>query len=87
MRSFILVLILASFLALATSNPLEPVPCQHHEMFLQCGTACPDTCETIRSTEPRICPAICISGCFCQEDYVRNAENQCILRAECDSLG
>ncbi|XP_053686650.1 serine protease inhibitor swm-1-like [Sabethes cyaneus] len=57
--------------------------CGRHEVFLECGSACPETCDTINSDEILICVPMCVSGCFCRKGFVRNAEGQCIRRWKC----
>lgn len=47
-----------------------------NEEFNSCGSACPSTC----TDRVRVCPAVCVSGCFCRPGYVRN--NGVCVRAE-----
>lgn len=55
--------------------------CGEHEEYISCGSACQATCD-----EPIIssCIEICVPGCFCEEDYIREKEDgKCIRRSEC----
>lgn len=56
-----------------------------NEVFSECGSACPETCDSIAKdgSEPRICTANCVIGCTCREGYVRNGEGECVLPEEC----
>ncbi|XP_026732934.1 mucin-5B-like isoform X2 [Trichoplusia ni] len=54
--------------------------CPANEEYQSCGT-CTRTCE---NPNP-ICPAQCISGCFCIEGRVRNREGKCVRPDQCPS--
>ena len=53
-----------------------------HEVYKQCGTSCPDTCQNLG--QPRRCPTVCRSGCFCRPAYVRSRlGGPCVHRDTC----
>ncbi|KAL1243852.1 Cysteine-rich venom protein [Trichinella spiralis] len=53
--------------------------CGPNEIYKQCGTACPATCE-----EPNpSCSLICASGCFCLDGLVRARDGKCVKLEEC----
>nr|XP_054765345.1 zonadhesin-like [Lytechinus pictus] len=58
--------------------------CGANEVFDNCGTACPKTCDNRNELIP--CTKNCVVGCFCEEGYVRESVNgPCILETECTS--
>ncbi|CAF1154525.1 unnamed protein product [Rotaria sordida] len=61
---------------------LEP-----NEIYETCGTACPTTCEDVINLNPdKLCTLQCVSGCFCQEGFVRESEtptSRCVKAEEC----
>ncbi|KFM77647.1 Zonadhesin, partial [Stegodyphus mimosarum] len=56
--------------------------CGKHEVYKQCGSACPPTCANQGRVQS--CTQQCISGCFCKDGFVRNSEGQCIKPEECE---
>ncbi|KAG5675387.1 hypothetical protein PVAND_005295 [Polypedilum vanderplanki] len=50
-----------------------------NEVYTRCGTACPERCDFV----PTLCTYQCVIGCSCKRGYVRDANNNCILREEC----
>nr|WIM01413.1 zonadhesin-like protein 2B [Limnephilus flavicornis] len=52
-----------------------------YETFNFCGTACPKTCDN--KDKNIACILLCVKGCFCQEGYVRDKNNKCILPKDC----
>ncbi|PRD33210.1 UNVERIFIED_CONTAM: Vwf [Trichonephila clavipes] len=55
--------------------------CGDNEVFKECGTACPATCNNRTTSRP--CPAVCVKGCFCRVGYVRDPLGKCVLPAAC----
>ncbi|CAF3351413.1 unnamed protein product [Rotaria sp. Silwood1] len=57
--------------------------CGMNEVFTDCGSACPETCNN----KPEFCTEQCITGCFCRlSDYVRmnnSTGSLCIHRNVC----
>lgn len=55
---------------------------QSNEVYNECGTACPATCNDYK--DPIMCTEQCVAGCYCGEGYVRNLDdNSCCLPTEC----
>ncbi|RWS24569.1 Zonadhesin-like protein, partial [Leptotrombidium deliense] len=63
-------------------SPFE-TQCGQNEIFLNCGTSCEDTCETIFDTRPRACTYQCVMGCFCTQGLVRDRNGNCVSRNQC----
>ncbi|XP_055930162.1 zonadhesin-like [Argiope bruennichi] len=59
-----------------------PVVCGVNEEFKECGSACPANC-TNHLQPQRLCPAICVKGCFCKSGFVRDSSGKCILPTMC----
>ncbi|XP_076163641.1 chymotrypsin inhibitor [Ptiloglossa arizonensis] len=74
-RLLILFAILAIFATTATSHECPP-----HEVWNECGTACPPTCE---KPYPTICTLQCVIGCQCRKGLVRSKCGKCIPPSEC----
>ncbi|XP_044742925.1 mucin-5B-like isoform X2 [Chrysoperla carnea] len=55
--------------------------CGEHEVYKDCGTACPDTCSNLGTK--RKCVAKCVKGCFCEDGYVRSDSKGCVLPTQC----
>lgn len=62
-----------------------PLPvCPTNEVFKTCGTACPETCDTIQKpNETRVCTFNCVIGCACEDGFVRDCDGRCVLPSEC----
>lgn len=56
---------------------------QSNEVYSDCGTACPETCDSIKFDGPVMCVADCVNGWFCIDGHVRNADGKCVLRFKC----
>ncbi|XP_076637005.1 chymotrypsin inhibitor-like [Colletes latitarsis] len=54
--------------------------CPKHEIWNDCGTSCPPTCENPR---PEICNMMCREGCECRPGFLRNKDGQCVHRFKC----
>ncbi|KAF5708548.1 trypsin Inhibitor like cysteine rich domain-containing protein [Fusarium mundagurra] len=54
--------------------------CKADEQFLECGTACPLTCN---DPEPRVCIDLCVRGCFCKKGTIRSQSGSCVSRNKC----
>ncbi|VDP28241.1 unnamed protein product [Soboliphyme baturini] len=55
-------------------------PCGKNAHHLQCGSACPKTCE---NPTGGICSRECVPGCFCKDGFLRNSEGECVRENEC----
>lgn len=51
-----------------------------HENYSDCGTACELTCD---APSVEFCTEQCVAGCFCDEGYIRDRNNDCILPEDC----
>jgi len=51
-------------------------------VYNQCGSMCPQTCETDANT---ICTKGCAEGCFCPNGKVLDDDGYCIDPSECPS--
>lgn len=72
--------------AIASSSLLlAPLPeCGPNELYNECGSACPETCDTFNGlVENRACILLCVPGCFCKDGFVRSKDGQCIPPSEC----
>ncbi|CAF1092511.1 unnamed protein product [Adineta ricciae] len=73
-----------------TAIPVKPSKqcCPEGEVYKSCGTACPLTCDDVLNTNStKLCTLQCVSGCFCQEGYVRDKQNKgtCVRREQCNA--
>jgi hypothetical protein len=51
-------------------------------MYSACGAnGCQNTCAN--PTLGQVCRGMCIEGCVCQEGYLRDDFNNCVLAEEC----
>eukprot|EP00117_Sycon_ciliatum_P036387 scpid49483/ scgid27402/ Chymotrypsin-elastase inhibitor ixodidin len=88
LRSCLALAVVASAVALPAIIPSRTEnneACAANEVYHECGTACPATCDNMNSG-PRICPAMCVMGCFCTEGFVRaSGENGagCVRKETC----
>lgn len=61
-------------------NTNHDLGCNENEEYIECGTACPQTC--LKSSEDG-CFGECVHGCFCKRGYIRNEEHICIRPMNC----
>nr|XP_029710386.1 uncharacterized protein LOC115256257 [Aedes albopictus] len=57
------------------------------EVFTQCGSACPKTCNGRNNNNDRNCAQVCVPGCVCQRGYIRNQRWQCVNPNQCKRQG
>lgn len=58
-----------------------PVPeCPHNQVFLECGSACPDRCGEER---PVACTLQCVVGCGCPQGLWMTEEGYCVHERDC----
>ena len=69
------------------SNSKSIAVCGEFEHYNDCGSGCGDLTCNLQSFAAVLCPAVCNSGCFCDEGYVRNNENICVLPKTCPNFG
>ncbi|EWG42605.1 hypothetical protein FVEG_15461 [Fusarium verticillioides 7600] len=73
--------LIALFVAGSIAIPAATTPkCKAGEQFIECGTACPLTCN---EPEPRPCTKQCVPGCFCKEGTIRSQSGSCVSRSKC----
>lgn len=61
--------------------PISECTCPANETYSSCGSACPGTCDV---PQIQFCTENCVSGCFCDEGFLRNTNtNQCVLKEDC----
>ncbi|CAF2514807.1 unnamed protein product [Rotaria sp. Silwood2] len=92
LRSPIIVAVLVLIFILTTQARIDASTlCREpNEIFEACGTACPDTCEdVINSNLNKPCTLQCVSGCFCEEGFVRENDepnSRCVKTEQCFSI-
>ncbi|CBY24654.1 unnamed protein product [Oikopleura dioica] len=57
--------------------------CPPNSHYNDCGSNCPETCETYLSGIPTFCNFGCNSACQCDEGFVLDAKHNCIPELEC----
>jgi len=63
--------------------------CCKNQEYQACGSACPSICDDFSFPLPKpekMCIAVCRSGCFCKQGYIRqnnNTNSPCILEKKC----
>lgn len=62
------------------------IACRDGKIYQECGTACPMTCENVRSDELIGCPSICVQGCFCPPGSVLDSDGMCVKQRQCGCL-
>lgn len=50
------------------------------EVYTECDAKCQGTCD---NPKPTFCPAVCASGCKCQDGYLKNSEGKCVHPSDC----
>ncbi|XP_050076006.1 chymotrypsin-elastase inhibitor ixodidin-like [Anopheles maculipalpis] len=60
---------------------VHPPVCGENEVYKQCGTACPATCDNMDTVQA--CTKQCVAGCFCVDGYVLNDKGQCVPKCLC----
>ncbi|RWS22447.1 scavenger receptor cysteine-rich protein-like protein [Leptotrombidium deliense] len=63
----------------------KPKKCGKNEHWSRCDTTCPRTCEHVirgQKDEDIVCTLDCMSGCFCNDGYVRKGK-RCVRESEC----
>uniref|UniRef100_A0A914X341 WAP domain-containing protein n=1 Tax=Plectus sambesii TaxID=2011161 RepID=A0A914X341_9BILA len=58
--------------------------CPVNEVYQQCGSACPSTCQSRNPT----CAQVCVPGCFCSPGFIRdlaNGRSNCVAPNMCST--
>ncbi|KAG8183312.1 hypothetical protein JTE90_002804 [Oedothorax gibbosus] len=68
------------------NTPTKPPTCDRkkHEQYYKCTPDCKNTCENY-DNPATICLAICKSGCFCKEGYVKRKDGKCVKPSQCET--
>ncbi|XP_076243917.1 zonadhesin-like [Calliopsis andreniformis] len=53
--------------------------CPENEVYTECNGHCQRTCKRPNP----ICPLICIEGCICKKDWLRNSDGKCVPPRRC----
>ena len=69
------------FLSVPCQTDVSPT-CPAGWVSSTCGSHCGSTCEDVFAQEPVVCPAVCISGCFCPQGLVVYRD-RCVDPKEC----
>ncbi|XP_078046819.1 cysteine-rich venom protein 6-like [Augochlora pura] len=77
-RSMIFVLAIVAVLCVVVEGNSKC--CPPNEVWDDCGTACPGTCEL---PNPPICTHDCVIGCRCKSGLVRNKNWKCVPLSAC----
>ncbi|XP_037818496.1 chymotrypsin inhibitor-like [Lucilia sericata] len=72
-------LVFGIVLALVAASQAEECEGANQE-FNDCGIACPPTCD---EPGPKPCTLQCVPGCHCQDGYVLNESDECVLPEAC----
>ncbi|KAI8420775.1 hypothetical protein MSG28_007986 [Choristoneura fumiferana] len=59
-----------------------PPVCRQNEKYLNCGTACPLTCDNYKNP-PKVCTRQCVEDCFCEDGFVRDRNMRCVKPENC----
>ncbi|XP_055604409.1 von Willebrand factor-like [Uranotaenia lowii] len=66
-------------------TPKETPSCGPFQDYSDCGTACPMTCnEYFTNPGDKVCPAVCVAGCFCKPGYILNHLGKCVKPIKCE---
>lgn len=60
--------------------PASPICKKKHEVYSECGTSCPLTCN---KPKVDVCTLQCVQGCFCESGYLRDNNGDCVLPKDC----
>jgi hypothetical protein len=60
--------------------PPELSQCKENEIFLTCGSACPQTCS---EPHPGMCTMQCVVGCFCKPGFLKADNGACVAAENC----
>ncbi|XP_073952243.1 zonadhesin-like isoform X2 [Choristoneura fumiferana] len=62
-----------------------PPVCRQNEKYLNCGTACPLTCDNYKNP-PKVCTRQCVEDCFCEDGFVRDRNMRCVKPENCEPI-
>ncbi|XP_054156992.1 mucin-6-like [Oppia nitens] len=79
-----LIVLFAIIFCSAICGRAQERDCLANEVYNSCGSACPETCESVRNpnSATQACTMNCVAGCFCRDGYVKD-NNQCVPRQNC----
>lgn len=64
------------------SCPTLAMQCENGQIYMACGSACPQTCSALASPQDDFCSTECVEGCFCPEGMAWH-ENRCVPQSSC----
>lgn len=64
------------------SCPILAMQCENGQIYMACGSACPQTCSALASPQDDFCSTECVEGCFCPEGMAWH-ENRCVPQSSC----
>ncbi|XP_048003812.1 serine protease inhibitor swm-1-like [Leguminivora glycinivorella] len=60
----------------------SPPVCNNGEVYNQCGSSCPTSCENKDNT-CLVCTLQCVPGCYCAKGTIRGPKNTCVKPENC----
>ncbi|XP_066275734.1 serine protease inhibitor swm-1-like [Branchiostoma lanceolatum] len=76
-----MMMIWAAIILSVVVNVVSSQDCAAHSHWESCGSACPQTCDSI-SSPFQACLAVCVTGCECDAGYVLH-NGDCIRHVDC----
>jgi len=66
-------------------NKQKTIPsCGENEVFSECASKCPLTCDVLLHPEQRkVCTLGCAPSCSCKEGFIRSQDGKCVKHQDC----
>ncbi|XP_043491316.1 venom peptide SjAPI-2-like [Polistes fuscatus] len=71
-------------LSLCVASVVCSPNCGPNAVYSSCASSCPLTCDNYKNP-PEFCIQVCVERCKCDEGYVFNKNNICVLPCECEN--